>query len=98
MAGFSVQRVATGLHVWLYRLTGGKIGGYGMGTQILVLTTTGRKSGRAISKPLAYLPDGERFVIIASNGGSDRNPLWYLNIQAKPEVEVQVGPKVMAAT
>jgi len=69
-----------------------------MGNPMLLLTTTGRRSGRAITKPLTYLPDGDNYVIIASNSGSDLNPHWFLNVRAKPEVEIQVGPRVMSAT
>ncbi len=61
------------------------------GAPVLLLTTTGRKSGRPRTTPLNYLQDGESKVIVASNGGNDQHPAWYLNLRAKPDVEVQVG-------
>jgi deazaflavin-dependent oxidoreductase (nitroreductase family) len=85
-------------NVWLYQLTNGRIGGtfrmgaaFPRGVPVLLLTTIGRKSGERRIAPLLYLEDGERFVIVASKGGMPQHPLWYLNLVANPEVEVQVG-------
>ncbi len=74
-------------HVRLYRLLRGRL----VGKNILLLTTTGRKSGRRRSTPLYFARDGEAYVIIASNGGEDRYPGWWYNVKAKPDVEIQVG-------
>jgi deazaflavin-dependent oxidoreductase (nitroreductase family) len=80
------------LHRWLYKLTGGKFGADypGMKLKVLLLTTTGRKSGMQRTHPLMYYQDGEDFVISASNSGADKPPLWYLNLKKHPEATVQV--------
>lgn len=77
--------------VWLYRRSGGKIGGTMFGAPVLLLTTTGRKSGRSWTVPLMYQTDGDRWVIIASNGGSPKHPAWWLNLRSQPEASVQIG-------
>lgn len=79
------------IHAWLYRATGGRVGHAAGRITNLLLTTTGRRSGERRTVPLAYLPDGETFVIVASNGGADRHPAWLLNLRANPRAEVQVG-------
>ncbi len=86
-----VALTVTGLHKTLYRLTGGRVGARMGPMDILVLTTTGRKSGAPRSTPLAYFRDGANFVLVASDGGADSNPAWYLNLQSKPEVTVLLG-------
>jgi deazaflavin-dependent oxidoreductase (nitroreductase family) len=78
-------------HTWLYRLTGGAIGHSAGAIKNLLLTTRGRKSGEERTVPLAYLPDGDRYVIVASNGGADRHPAWWLNLRANPNATVQIG-------
>jgi len=65
---------------------------------MLLLSTTGRKSGRPWTTPLSYLRDGENLVVVASFGGSPTHPAWYLKLQAKPEAVVQVGPRRMRVT
>ncbi len=77
-------------HVERYRATDGAEGHEWQGTQTLLLTTTGRKSGEPRTTPLIYAPDGDSYVIVASKGGSDEPPAWYLNLSDEPEVEVQV--------
>jgi deazaflavin-dependent oxidoreductase (nitroreductase family) len=62
-------------------------------TPCLILKTIGRKSGEAKLLPLIYGEDGDRFVIVASKGGAPKHPAWYLNLEAKPEVGFQVGPR-----
>ena len=79
------------IHRGLYRLTGGRIGGRLAGNPMLLLTTTGRKSGKSRTTPLLYLQDGENMVVIASNGGNARHPAWWFNIDANPSATVQVG-------
>ncbi|TLY15703.1 MAG: nitroreductase family deazaflavin-dependent oxidoreductase [Thaumarchaeota archaeon] len=66
----------TTLHVFLYRLTGGSIGGRFRGAPVLLLTTTGRKTGKQRTTPLLYLADETNLAIVASNGGRDRAPSW----------------------
>ena len=78
-------------HVRTYRETGGELGhDWKKGTSILLLTTKGRKSGQERTTPLIYGTAGDAYVIVASKGGSDEPPGWYANLQADPEVEVQV--------
>ena len=74
-----------------FRANHGKVGGRYAKTPLLLLTTTGAKSGRALTRPLAYTRDGERLVVIASFGGGPKNPPWYHNLVANPEVTVEVG-------
>jgi deazaflavin-dependent oxidoreductase (nitroreductase family) len=77
-------------HVDRYRATDGAEGHEWEGTQTLLLTTTGRKSGEERTTPLIYAPYGDAYTIVASKGGTDEPPAWYLNLSADPEVEVQV--------
>lgn len=83
-------------NTWLYRKTGGKLGGTLMGAPVLLLTTTGHKSGQKRTVPLLYLKDGARYVVVASKGGFPTDPAWYLNLKANAEVEVQEGSDVKA--
>jgi len=74
-----------------FRANGGKLGGPFEGAPMVLLTTTGAKSGIRRTTPLAYLPDGERIVVFASKAGAPTNPDWYHNLRAHPEVTVEVG-------
>lgn len=89
-AAVQIQRFITGLHTQVYRLSGGKIGGRMLGCPVLLLTTRGRKTGKERVTPLLYIPDNENCVLIASNGGVPNHPAWYLNLQANPEVAVEI--------
>jgi deazaflavin-dependent oxidoreductase (nitroreductase family) len=84
------------IHAWVYRRTGGRIGHTAGSLRNLLLTTTGRKSGEARTVPLTYMADGERYVLVASNGGSDRHPAWWLNLERKSRATIQVGPRTLA--
>jgi deazaflavin-dependent oxidoreductase (nitroreductase family) len=84
--------------VWLYRRSGGKIGGKMFGAPVLLLTTTGRKSGRSWTVPVMYQIDGDRWVIIASNGGSAKHPAWWLNLRSQPDASVQIGRETYPVT
>ena len=79
------------LHQFVYRHSGGLIGSRIVAGRNLLLTTTGRRSGEPRTRALIYLKDGERLVVVASNGGSDHPPSWLLNLQAHPGVGVQIG-------
>ena len=79
------------LHRFLYTVSGGRIGSRIWGLEILLLTTTGRRSGRARTVPLCSLRDGETLVVIASYGGLDRSPSWWLNLQSDPRATAQLG-------
>ena len=74
-----------------FRANGGKVGGQFAGTPLLLLHTTGAKSGQRRVNPVAYTPDGDRLVVIASKGGAPTNPDWYYNLVANPLVTVEVG-------
>lgn len=96
--GSPLMKVFQRGNTFVYRLTGGRLGASNAGAPVLLLTATGRKSGRRITTPLIYLRDGENYVVVASKGGWDKHPLWYLNLQANPACEVQVGRTKLAAT
>jgi len=84
-------RAFMGLHTVVYRLSGGRLGGKMGSLRILLLTTTGRKSGQPRTVPLVFFEDGERLVVIASKGGDPRDPHWWENLKRAPDAEVQVG-------
>src|SRR5436853_6922678 len=87
----AMQRVLGSLNRAVYRASGGKLGGTMKGAPILLLTTTGRKSGKPRTMPLLYLEDDGRLVVVASSGGSPGHPAWFLNLRENPEVEVEIG-------
>ena len=74
-----------------YRANGGKVNGRFAGAPLLLLTTTGARSGQPRTAPLAYTTDGDRLVVIASKGGAPTNPDWFHNLLANPEVTVELG-------
>ena len=84
-------------HVERYRETDGEEGHDWQGTTTLILTTKGRRSGQERPTPLIYQPYGDDYLIVASKGGADEPPAWYLNLEADPEVEVQVLDDVFPA-
>jgi deazaflavin-dependent oxidoreductase (nitroreductase family) len=75
-----------------YRANAGRLGGSWEGRDLLLLTTTGRKSGRPHTKPMVYTRDRDRLLVYASKGGAPDHPDWYLNLAADPGVVVEVGP------
>jgi deazaflavin-dependent oxidoreductase (nitroreductase family) len=79
------------VHPRLYRWSRGRIGGTLMGLPVLLLTTTGRKSGRPRTNALMYVPNGGDFVVIASVLGEPRHPFWWRNLEANPEASVLIG-------
>jgi deazaflavin-dependent oxidoreductase (nitroreductase family) len=97
--GTVVIKVMSALNTWAYRASGGRIGGRFMrGAPVLLLNTIGRKSGRTRTAPLLYLQDGERYVVVASKGGMSHHPLWYRNLEANPQVEVELGTRKLPMT
>jgi len=85
-------------HVRRYQETGGAVGHiWRNGATILLLTTTGRKTGNKRTAPLIYARDGDRYVIVASKGGAPEHPGWYQNLEKTPEVELQVKDEVFRA-
>lgn len=89
----TLMRLFLAIHVGLYRLTSGRVGGRMFGGDVLILTTTGRKSGRRRDTPVMYVRDPATggYVVVASNGGSPSHPAWYLNARAAGTALVQVG-------
>jgi deazaflavin-dependent oxidoreductase (nitroreductase family) len=83
-------------HVRRYVETGGRQGHRWNGLNTLLLTTRGRKSGKLRRTALIYGKEGERYLVVASNGGSKGHPAWYLNLVSEPKVEVQVAAEVFA--
>jgi deazaflavin-dependent oxidoreductase (nitroreductase family) len=84
-------------HVDRYVNTDGEEGHEWQGTTVLILTTTGRRSGEERPTPLIYQRHGDDYLVVASKGGSPEPPAWYLNLQADPEVQVQVKGDRFAA-
>jgi deazaflavin-dependent oxidoreductase (nitroreductase family) len=82
-------------HVRVYRETGGERGYEWRGTTILLLTTTGRRSGEQRTTPLIHRTDGDRWVIVASKGGAPENPAWYENLLADPQATIEVKDQLI---
>ncbi len=97
-SGFRVAMKVLGtLHRWLFRASGGKLGKTFFGSPILLLTTTGRKTGRSRTWPLTYLQDeGGRYIVAAAYGGQPTHPAWYLNLRANPHVAIEYGEQTRA--
>lgn len=89
----AMGRGAGKLHSSIYRASEGRVWGKMFGGNVLLLNTTGRKSGQRRTTPLLYLRDGEDFVVIASNGGAPKHPAWYFNLKANPETTVELGDR-----
>jgi F420H(2)-dependent quinone reductase len=83
-------RLGGKLNVPLYRLSGGRLGNKIGRAPVLLLTTTGRRSGQQRTAPVLYLADGERLIVIGSNAGNVREPAWSLNLKANPDAEVEI--------
>lgn len=79
------------IHRSVYLRTGGRVGSRLAGIPMLLLTTTGRKSGQLRTTPLTCMADGEDFVIVGSNNGGPKDPAWWLNLQQDPRARIQVG-------
>lgn len=100
-----VIRVMSRVNTWVYQRTGGRVGGtWRVGSAlrtpvpVCLLTTTGRKSGEPRTVPLLHLPEGDRVLLVASQGGLPSHPQWYRNILADPRVTVQVGRRTREMT
>jgi F420H(2)-dependent quinone reductase len=85
------------ISVSLYRLTDGKFGGRVQGLQVLLLTTTGRKTGEERTTPLGYFMDEGNYIITASNAGRNRHPAWFHNLRAKPHVKIEIKDRQLEA-
>ncbi len=90
-----IAKAVTGVHEAVFRASNGRVSGRGFGMPVLILTTTGRKSGKKRTTMLTSpLQDGDSIVLIASYGGDDRHPAWFLNLRDNPEVEVMMGGQI----
>ena len=87
----SVTSQVLRVHDRVYKATGGLIGHKVLGVPTLLLTTTGRRSGKPRITSLVYARDGDDYLVVASNGGADQAPAWLHNLRANPDVEIQVG-------
>jgi deazaflavin-dependent oxidoreductase (nitroreductase family) len=92
-----IFKLVTTIHVWLYRSSGGKRGARMAGQDVVLLTTKGRKTGAERTVPVMSFADGADRVVVASAGGAPTDPAWFLNLQANPEVSVQLGPELYTA-
>jgi len=88
--GNRVESFFTNVQVSLYRLSGGSIAGTFKGVPVLLLTTTGRKTGKKRTKPLLYLMDNDQVALVASHAGAPTHPIWWRNLQHDPHAEVQI--------
>lgn len=86
------------VHDTVYKATNGRVGHRVLGVPTLLLRTVGRRSGKPRASSLVYARDGADYLVVASKGGSDEPPAWLLNLQAKPEVEIQIGRERQPAT
>jgi len=93
-------------NTWAFKATGGRLGSKWRGGSnrfsapppVGILTTTGRKSGEARESPLIFLREGDRVILVASQGGRANNPMWYLNAQANPQVKFRIKNEVLNLT
>ncbi len=83
-------------HIFLYRASNGRIGSNIGGLPMLLLTTTGRRSGKSRTTPLLYVEQNGSYAVIASKGGSKDDPLWWLNLKSNPQAILQVGSSQLA--
>jgi deazaflavin-dependent oxidoreductase (nitroreductase family) len=78
-----------------FRANHGKVGGNFEGAPLLLLHTTGARSGQQRVSPLMYLPDGNRYVVFASKAGADTNPDWYHNLRVHPQAQIEVSDQTL---
>jgi deazaflavin-dependent oxidoreductase (nitroreductase family) len=96
-ADFFIKWMARG-NTWLYKLTKGMLGGTVQKAPVALLTTIGRRSGQSRVSPLLYVRDGDKVIVPASRGGSDKHPMWYLNLKVNPKVQVKIKKEVLHLT
>ena len=92
--GKQVLKTIVRFHVWLYRVSGGRLGTTLKGSEVCLVTMRGRKSGREITLPLMFTAHGDNVLLVASLGGSAKHPVWYHNLVAHPHVTIQHGSTV----
>ncbi len=94
---FTIFRFFMAIYVFLYRLTGGKFGSQVQGLPVLLLTTTGRRTGKKRTTPLGYFEHDGYYVITASNAGFDTHPAWFHNLKSHPQVALQIRDQQLTA-
>lgn len=98
LVGFFTKPMSA-INTWLYRSSGGKIGGRWMyGAPVMLLTAVGRKSGEPRTTPLLYLRDGDNIVTVASKAGVSHHPQWFRNLESNPQCEIEIGTEKIRAT
>ena len=85
------MRTASSVHTAVYRASGGRVAGEAGNLPVLLLTTTGRKTGKQRTTPLLFIRDGDDLVVVASNGGMDWFPAWWLNLQQHSAAVIEIG-------
>ncbi|PZC47724.1 MAG: protein of unknown function (DUF385) [Chloroflexi bacterium] len=91
-----MEKTFIGLHKGLYRISGGKIMGSFDKMPVMMLTTTGRKSGKSRTPPLMFIEEAAGYVVVGSAAGRDQHPAWFLNLQAQPDARVRIGKETTA--
>jgi deazaflavin-dependent oxidoreductase (nitroreductase family) len=94
---FNIFRFFMAIYVSLYRLTGGKFGNQVQGLPVLLLTTTGRRTGKKRITPLGYIEQDGYYVVTATNAGFETHPAWFHNLKSHPQVALQIGDKQLTA-
>jgi F420H(2)-dependent quinone reductase len=89
--GWKAENAVTALHVWIFERSGGRVLGGFDGAPLCILHHRGAKTGAARKTPMIFLRDGQRMVIVASIAGNPRNPGWYFNLKAHPDIEIEAG-------
>ena len=90
-----IIRILMKIHIFVYRYSKGRLLGSVQGRPVLLLTTTGRKTGRMHTVPLGVVKDGDNYAVVASNGGRDWHPAWFLNILSDSGARMEVGDRTI---
>jgi deazaflavin-dependent oxidoreductase (nitroreductase family) len=93
-----LKRIIPAIHLAVFRVSGGRYGTLLAGHKMLLLTTTGRRSGKRWTVPLLYMDKGDLYLVIGSNWGGPKSPLWVANVTADPNVRIRVGRRKLRAT
>lgn len=88
-------RIVNSFVVPLYKASGGRVAGHMGKAPIMLLTTTGSRSGKTRTNPVLYVKDGRNFATVASAGGADKNPAWFTNLMRHPDAVLRVNREVM---